>query len=76
MEEERFLFDSRTVERNIKEGKIAKEDYRKFLESLPDLSDRVDTIKLEYLAGKGPEARARFKARTGPVLKKEQEFKD
>ena len=34
-------FDIRTVERNLREGIITEEEYREFLESLPDASHKV-----------------------------------
>lgn len=35
------LFDTRTVERNIKRGVITRKDYEKHLKSLADASDKV-----------------------------------
>jgi hypothetical protein len=35
------LFDTRTVERNIKRGVITRKDYEKHLKSLSDASDKV-----------------------------------
>ena len=35
------LFDTRTVERNIKRGVITRKDYEKHLKSLADASDNV-----------------------------------
>jgi hypothetical protein len=35
------LFDTRTVERNIKRGLITRKDYERFLKSLGDASDNV-----------------------------------
>ncbi len=35
------LFDTRTVERNIKRGTITRKDYEKHLKSLADASDKV-----------------------------------
>jgi hypothetical protein len=35
------LFDSRTVERNIKRGVITRKDYEKHLKSLGDVKDKV-----------------------------------
>ncbi len=34
-------FDVRNIERNLREGVITEEEYRKFLESLPDVSHKV-----------------------------------
>ncbi len=35
------VFDVRNVERNIKDGVITKEEYLRYLESLPDVSDKI-----------------------------------
>lgn len=35
------LLDVRTVDRNIKAGKVSKEEYEKHLESLEDLADEA-----------------------------------
>ena len=35
-------FDKRTIEKNLKEGSISAEEWKKFLRSLPDVSDNVD----------------------------------
>jgi molybdate-binding protein len=37
------LFDTRTVERNIKRGSQTRKDYDKHLKSLPDLKDKIRT---------------------------------
>lgn len=34
-------FDVRTIERNIKEGLVSKEEYERYLHELPDVSDKV-----------------------------------
>jgi len=34
-------FDVRNIERNLREGVITEEEYREFLESLPDVSHKV-----------------------------------
>ena len=36
------LMDVRTVQRNIKAGKVSKEEYAKFLEGLEDCADLAD----------------------------------
>jgi len=36
------LMDVRTVQRNIKAGKVSKEEYAKFLEGLEDCADMAD----------------------------------
>lgn len=35
------LFDTRTVERNIRKGLITRKDYEKHLKGLPDAADKV-----------------------------------
>ena len=35
------LFDSRTIERNIRKGLITRKDYDKYLKSLPDVTDKI-----------------------------------
>ena len=35
------LFDTRTIERNIKRGLIARKEYERFLKSLPDVAEKV-----------------------------------
>jgi hypothetical protein len=35
------LFDSRTIERNIRKGLITRKDYDKHLKGLPDVTDKI-----------------------------------
>ena len=35
------LFDSRTVERNIRKGLTTRKDYEKYLKSLPDVAEKA-----------------------------------
>ena len=35
------LFDSRTVERNIKRGVITRKDYEKYLKTIGDAKDKI-----------------------------------
>ncbi len=35
------LFDKRVVRRNIREGRVTKEEYQAFLQSLPDRADHI-----------------------------------
>ena len=35
------LFDSRTIERNIRKGLITRKDYEKHLKGLPDVTDKI-----------------------------------
>jgi hypothetical protein len=37
-------FDKRTIEKNLKEGIVSAEEWKKFLRSLPDISDNVDFV--------------------------------
>lgn len=41
------LFDTRTVERNIKRGLITRKDYERFLKSLADAADKVAPAQTE-----------------------------
>ena len=42
--DENLLFDKRIVERNIKSGKITKDDLICFIQKLPDLHNKYDDI--------------------------------
>ncbi len=48
MTEERLL-DIRTVERNIKAGKVSAEDYQKYLESLEDCADDAEETQTQMV---------------------------
>lgn len=56
------LFDSRTVERNIKRGLITRKEYDRFLKSLADATDKVapaaeaEPAQAEPAAPEPPEA--------------------
>ena len=43
------LMDVRTVERNIKAGKVSKEEYAKFLEGLEDCADLADETETQMV---------------------------
>ena len=43
------LMDVRTVQRNIKSGKVTKEEYAKYLESLEDCADLADETETEMV---------------------------
>jgi len=43
------LMDVRTVERNIKAGKVSKEEYAKFLEDLEDCADLADETETQMV---------------------------
>jgi hypothetical protein len=47
-----FLFDNRIVQRNIRDGRIDRKDYEKYLESLPDLTESCDDIGEEIYGHK------------------------
>jgi hypothetical protein len=34
-----FVYDVRTIERYLREGKITKNDYEQYLKNLPDMAD-------------------------------------
>ena len=48
MTEERLL-DIRTVERNIKAGKVSAEDYQKYLEGLEDCADDAEETQTQMV---------------------------
>jgi len=39
-------FDTRLLRRNLRDGKLSKEDYQERLDSLEDLSDRFDLVEI------------------------------
>ncbi len=49
------LLDIRTVERNIKAGKVSREDYQKYLESLEDLADEAEETETQMVLHKADE---------------------
>jgi hypothetical protein len=55
---ENQLLDSRIVERNIKAGKVSREDYKKFLSGLEDCADEAgetETEMVRHIADDGGE---------------------
>jgi len=40
-------FDKRTIERDLKQGTISAKEWEQFLNSLPDVSDKVDSVMSE-----------------------------
>ena len=46
---ENRLLDIRTVERNIKAGKLSQADYQKFLESLDDCADDAEETETQMV---------------------------
>ncbi|MGD8858812.1 MAG: hypothetical protein PVI30_02300 [Myxococcales bacterium] len=50
---EDHLIDKRTVERNIRRGRLERSQYEKMLDSLPDRSENVDVSEPEDASGEG-----------------------
>lgn len=48
------LVDSRIVQRNIRDGRLKRTEYEKYLESLPDLESKCDDIGDEIYGTKRP----------------------
>lgn len=42
-----FKFDKRLIELRLKNGEVTQEEYKKFIESLPDLSTHCEKIDIE-----------------------------
>lgn len=47
-----FLFDNRITQRNIRDGRVSREDYEKFLSTLPDLESQCEDIGEEIYGTK------------------------
>jgi len=45
--DENKKFDRRTLERNLREGIISAEEWKKYLETLPDVSDHADLVMVD-----------------------------
>lgn len=43
---EEILFDSRLVERHIREGLVTRADYEEWLGKQPDVSERADVLDI------------------------------
>ena len=52
MKNKEDLFDRRVVEKNIREGIVSREDYEKFLKSLPDRDQEAQWVPIEELASR------------------------
>ena len=50
------LFDTRTIERNIKRGLITRKEYERFLKSLPDMAEKVAPTEQQQPAEPAPAA--------------------
>lgn len=48
MTEERLL-DIRTIDRNIKAGKVGQEDYQKYLDGLEDCADEAEETETQMV---------------------------
>lgn len=48
---EEFIFDNRIVQRNIRDGRADRQEYEKYLASLPDLEDQSETLSQEIFSG-------------------------
>jgi len=46
---ENRLLDIRTVERNIKAGKVSQDEYQKYLEGLEDSADEADETETQMI---------------------------
>lgn len=60
-------FDKRTIEKNLREGIVSAEEWKKFLRSLPDVSENVDFVIIEE--GKGEAIGDRREESAEPVEK-------
>jgi hypothetical protein len=49
-----FLFDSRIVQRNMRDGRVTRSAYDKHITSLPDLRDKCEDIGDEIYGTKRP----------------------
>jgi len=39
-----FLFDNRIIQRNIRQGRVERDEFEQYLASLPDLKEMCDDI--------------------------------
>lgn len=49
-----FLFDNRIAQRNIRDGRLKREDFEKFLSTLPDLEGQCEDIGEDIYSTKRP----------------------
>jgi hypothetical protein len=49
-----FLFDNRIAHRHIRDGRLDRAEYEKYLASLPDLKDECENIGEEIYRSKKP----------------------
>jgi len=55
--DENKKFDKRTIEKNLREGIVSAEEWKKFLRSLPDVSGNADYVIIEEEKGEATEDR-------------------
>lgn len=46
-----FAFDSRIVQRNIRDGRIERQEYEQHVGQLPDLEGQSETLSSEIFSG-------------------------
>lgn len=46
-----FMFDNRIVQRNIRQGRVVRDEFEQYLASLPDLKEFCDDIGEEIYGG-------------------------
>lgn len=46
-----FVFDSRIVQRNIRDGRIERSEYEQHVAALPDLEDQSEILSSEIFSG-------------------------
>jgi len=49
-----FLFDNRIAHRHIRDGRLSRTEFEKYLASLPDLKDQCENIGEEIYRSKKP----------------------
>jgi hypothetical protein len=50
MNKKEILFDRRVVDKNLREGIVARAEYEKFLKSLPDRDQEAQWVAIEEIA--------------------------
>lgn len=48
---EEFIFDSRIIQRNIRDGRISRNEYEQHVQELPDLEDQCEVLSHEIFSG-------------------------
>lgn len=49
-----FLYDNRIAQRNIRDGRLDRSDYERFVNALPDLKEQCEDIGEEIYRSKKP----------------------